>query len=119
MAGGEPVGLAWVVVLGFLRLSTSRHAAEHPLSLEDATSIVDDWFEASVTELVHPTPRHWTLLREQLKIGQASGNFTTDAHLATLALEHGATLYTTDRDFTRFPGLKFVNPLESRRSEPG
>jgi toxin-antitoxin system PIN domain toxin len=111
MSGTEPVGIAWIAVLAFLRISTSREAFKQPLSIEDAVSIVDDWFEASVTELIHPTPRHWTVLREQLKAGQASANLTTDAHLATLAIEHGATLYSTDRDFTRFPGLKFVNPL--------
>jgi toxin-antitoxin system PIN domain toxin len=113
MTGRQPVGIAWVVVLGFLRMSTSAHVAKEPLSLDEATSIVDDWFEASVTELIHPTPRHWTALRQQLKAGHATSSLTTDAHLATLAIEHGATLYTTDRDFTRFPGLKFVNPLDS------
>lgn len=118
MSGSEPVGIAWIVVLGFLRISTSRHAFRQPLSIEDAVSIVDDWFEASATELVQPTPRHWTVLREQLKTGQARSDLTTDAHLSALAIEHGATLYTTDRDFTRFPGLKFVNPLESHGSAP-
>lgn len=112
MGASEPVGLAWIVILGFLRMATSRHVASRPLSLEDATSIVDDWLEASVTELVQPTPRHWTVLREQLHAGQGVGNLSTDAHLAALAIEHGATLCTTDRDFSRFPGLKVVNPLD-------
>lgn len=114
MSGTEPVGVAWIVVLGFVRIATSRRAFKQPLSIEEAIRVVDGWFGASVTELVQPTPRHWTALREQLKRGQASSNLTTDAHLATLAIEHGATLYSTDRDFTRFPGLKLVNPLDSR-----
>lgn len=114
MMGSEPVGIAWIVVLAFVRMSTSRHIYSKALSVDETISIVDDWFEAAVTELVHPTPRHWTVLREQLRAGQAGGNLTTDAHLAALAIEHGATLYSTDRDFTRFPGLKFVNPLDHK-----
>ena len=117
MSGTEPVGIAWVCVLAFLRISTSRNVYRQPLSIDEAISVVDDWFEAAVTELIQPTPRHWTVLQEQLKAGQASGNFATDAHLATLAIEHGATLYSTDRDFTRFPGLKFVNPLADRSDQ--
>jgi toxin-antitoxin system PIN domain toxin len=114
MSGTEPVGIAWVVALAFLRLSTSARAFRRPLSIEQAIGVVDAWFASSVTELVQPTPRHWPTLREQLTVGQATSNLTTDAHLATLAIEHGATLYTTDRDFTRFPGLKFANPIDSR-----
>ncbi len=111
MAGTEPVGLAWVVILAFLRLSTSRHVPARPLTMDEATHIVDAWLEAPVVELVGPTPRHWTVFKEQLKAGQSRGGLATDAHLAALAIEYGATLCSADRDFARFPGLRFVNPL--------
>lgn len=111
MAGREPIGLAWVVVLAFVRLSTSRHVSARPLSMDQATNIVDAWLEAPMVEIVSPTPRHWTVFREQLKAGQSRGGLTTDAHLAALAIEHGATVCSADRDFARFPELKFINPL--------
>jgi len=112
MKGEEAVGLAWVVILAFIRLTTSPQIFKSPLSREKACGFVDTWLEQGAVEIVQPTPRHWTLFKEQLQAGQAGANLTTDAHLAALAIEHGATLYTTDRDFTRFSGLKFVNPLD-------
>jgi uncharacterized protein len=70
-----------------------------------------EWFQQQSVEIVLPTPRHWTTLRAMLTTGQAGGSMTTDAHVAALALEHGATLYTTDRDFLKFPGVRVVNPI--------
>lgn len=112
MRAQEPVGLAWVAILAFIRLTTSARLMEKPLSRERACRAVDDWLEQASVEIVQPTPRHWTLFKELVLVGQASGNLGTDAHLAALTIEHGATLCTTDRDFSRFPGLKFVNPLQ-------
>jgi toxin-antitoxin system PIN domain toxin len=116
MKGEEAIGLAWVVILAFIRLTTAPQLFKTPLSCDEACRFVDAWLEQAAVEIVQPTPRHWTLLKEQLQIGQASAKLTTDAHLAALAIEHGATLYTSDRDFTRFPGLKFVNPLDTSAS---
>jgi toxin-antitoxin system PIN domain toxin len=107
----EPVGLAWLVVLAFLRIVTSPRSMPLPLPWSQACGFVDEWLEQPVVEIVQPTPRHWTLLRDFIQTGQAPGNLTSDAHLAALAIEHGATLYSTDQDFSRFAGLKFVNPL--------
>ncbi len=111
LQGTEPVGLAWLVVLAFLRIGTSARVMPLPISWAQACSFVDEWLEQPVVEIVQPTPRHWTVLRDFIHAGQAAGNLTSDAHLAALAIEHGATLYTTDQDFSRFPGLKFVNPI--------
>jgi uncharacterized protein len=111
LQGTEPVGLAWLVVLAFLRIVTSSRSMPLPVSWTHACGFVDEWLEQPMVEIVQPTPRHWTLLREFIQAGQAPGNLTGDAHLAALAIEHGATLYTTDQDFSRFAGLKFVNPL--------
>jgi uncharacterized protein len=105
------VGLAWASVLGFLRVVTNPRIFRVPLLLDRAVAVVDDWLEQQAVEIILPTPRHWSTLRQMLTAGQAGGPMATDAHLAALSLEHGATVYTTDRDFSRFPGVRVVNPL--------
>jgi len=108
----EPVGLAWTTVLAFIRIGTSPRPLENPLSIDEATAIVTEWLERPMVTLVNPGERHWQILRDMMTKGQVRGPLVTDAHLAALAIEHGATLATTDRDFARFPGLKFFNPLD-------
>jgi uncharacterized protein len=108
----EAVGLAWASVLGFLRVVTNPRIFRVPLLLDRAVAVVDDWLEQQAVEIVLPTPRHWSTLRQMLTAGQAGGPMATDAHLAALSLEHGATVYSTDRDFSRFPGVRVVNPIE-------
>lgn len=107
----ESVGLAWVSVLGFVRVVTNPRIFRVPLLLDRAVAVVDEWFQQQSVEIVLPTPRHWTTLRTMLTTGQSGGPMTTDAHVAALAVEHGATVYTTDRDFLRFPGVRVVNPI--------
>ncbi len=107
LAAPAGVGFAWIVVLGFVRLVTRRGILAHPMPVEDALGIVDDWLTAPQARLVEPTPRHWPTLARLLVGAGAAGNLTTDAHLAALAIEHGATLVSFDRDFERFAGLDF------------
>jgi toxin-antitoxin system PIN domain toxin len=108
----EPVGLAWMTLLAFLRIGTSTRPLENPLSVSEATTIVAVWLERPMVTHLNPGERHWEILRDLMTRGQARGPLVTDAHLAALAIEHGAALATTDRDFARFPGLKFFNPLD-------
>lgn len=108
-----PVGLAWVTVLAFVRIMTSPRIFRRPLTIAEATQVVDAWLEVPGLTIVGPGERHWEVLRQALVDGQAVGPLASHAHLAALAIEHGATLATTDRDFARFPVLKIVNPLES------
>jgi toxin-antitoxin system PIN domain toxin len=107
----EAVGLSWHSVLGFVRIVTSSRILRVPVPLEKAVTLVDEWLQQPPVELVLPTPRHWTTLREMLVSGQARGPLASDAHVAAIAREHGAVIYTTDRDFVRFPGVRVVNPL--------
>jgi len=79
--------------------------------MEEAAAVVDEWAATPVIHLLAPGDRHWAFFRRMLLEGQASGPLTTDAELAAVTMEYGGVLYTTDRDFTRFPGLKWVNPL--------
>jgi hypothetical protein len=80
---------------------------------EEAIAIVAGWLERPNVTLLNPGERHWEILRAMMTKGQARGPLVTHAHLAALAIEHGCALATTDRDFARFPGLKFFNPLDT------
>jgi toxin-antitoxin system PIN domain toxin len=109
----ELVGLAWVAILAFLRISTNPRAFRRPFSVEEATRIVSEWLGRPNAVILEPGLRHWEILSGILSTAQARGDLVTDAHLASLAIEHGAVLCTDDRDFARFPGLRTLDPLES------
>ncbi|HLG21107.1 MAG TPA: type II toxin-antitoxin system VapC family toxin [Bdellovibrionota bacterium] len=111
LSGSERVGLALASVLAFVRITTHPRALAQPKPMKEISEIVSSWFEEDSVDWLHPTERHWEILSRLLVDAQASGNLVPDAHLAALAIEHGATLCTTDRDFSRFPGLKWTNPL--------
>ena len=108
-----PVAFAWVTLLAFLRLSTSSRPLRQPYTIAEASAIVDELISRPNVYLLRPSDRHWGILQKLLLQGQASGNLVMDAHLAALAIEHGALLCTTDRDFARFPGLRWENPLSA------
>jgi hypothetical protein len=99
------------VVGAFIRIGTNPRVFEHPLTLDQAIARVQSWLDQPCTRIVSPTDRHWMVFRQMLRDGQATANLVTDAHLAALAVEHGCELVSTDADFTRFPGLRWRNPL--------
>lgn len=111
LSGEEPVGLAWITLLAFLRISTSPRAVAHPLPLGVATAIVSSWLKVPCVTVPSPGPRHWEIFEKVLRGAQAKGPLVMDAHLAALAIEHGAQLASADQDFARFEGLRFLNPL--------
>ncbi|HXV62360.1 MAG TPA: type II toxin-antitoxin system VapC family toxin [Vicinamibacteria bacterium] len=106
----SPVGLPWLTVWAFLRISTNRRAFEKPLTMQEAVAIVASWLEAPSVRLVSAGERHWEVLGELLVDAQVTGPLVTDAVLAALAIENGASICTTDRDFTRFQGLPIIDP---------
>ena len=110
-SGSELIGLPWQTVWAFLRLSTNSRIFANCISMESAIAIVDEWMKLRNVRLLVPGEQHWHLLQRILIDGQVRGAKTTDAELAALAIEHGGVLYSTDRDFARFPGLRWVNPL--------
>ncbi|MGQ0680329.1 MAG: TA system VapC family ribonuclease toxin [Actinomycetota bacterium] len=112
MSDSETVALAWATLTGFLRLSTRPIVFSDPLTPEAALDIIDGWLAQPSVTLVHPTDRHTALLRELLGPLGTGGNLTTDAHLAALAIEHGAVLCSCDSDFSRFTGLRWLDPLK-------
>lgn len=92
--GGETVAFAWTVPLGFLRLSTHPAVFPRPLDERQATQVLERWLDSPAAIVVEPTRRHLPLLRGLLHRTGTAGNLVGDAHLAALALEHGATVVT-------------------------
>ena len=104
---GHGVGFAWLALIGFLRISTQRAILPTPLSVTDALGLIDDWLTHPSAKILQPTVRHADILAKLLLVAGAAGNLSNDAHLAALAIEHGATVGTFDKDFNKFPGVKF------------
>jgi len=113
LCGNELVRFAWLTLWAFLRISTNPRVFERPLSIKEAEEAIASWLACPVAGILDPGERHWDILRRLLHDGQAIGPLVMDAVLAALAIEHGANLCTTDRDFSRFPGLDWTNPLVS------
>lgn len=115
LSGTETFALAWSVLLAFVRLGTHARVFDAPLEAGEALDLVDSWLAQPAATIVEPTDRHSVLLREFLLPLGTAGNLTMDAHLAALAIEHGAELHSADADFSRFPALRWRNPLELAR----
>lgn len=111
LSGTVTVGLAWPVMLAFLRITTRSGILRRPLKPEAALAYVDSWLRQPYVSAIAPGPNHWPILRNLLKSTGTAGNLTSDAHLAALAIELGSPVYSTDADFGRFPGVEHVNPL--------
>ena len=107
------VGLPWPSMLAFLRLVTNPRVFEHPEPIHDAWQQVRTWLKSETTWIPQPTERHADLLGEFLALPGVHGNLVPDAHPAALAVEHGLTLCSTDGDFARFQGLRWINPIAS------
>lgn len=107
-AYSEPagIGFAWVALLGFVRIATRPGIFVTPLALEDALAVLDDWLGHPHARVLNPGERHAPLFARLLMGAGQAGNLATDAHLAAIAIEHGATLGSFDRDFQRFAGLQ-------------
>lgn len=113
LPGPQLFALSWQTITAFLRIGTNPRAFPHPFSITEATEIVSEWLERPSVTILLPGERHWAIMSGLLLQGQAYGPLVMDAHLAALAIEHGATLYSTDKDFSRFPALQVINPLNS------
>ncbi len=111
LSGRDTVGLPWVTAWAFVRISTNPRLNAHPLRAEEAMAIVGELRAHPLVVMVNPGRRHEELLLGQMQSAQVRGRETTDAVLAALAIENGATLASTDVGFRRFPDLRWVNPL--------
>ena len=107
----QPVGLPWIVVVAFIRLMTHPTLSENPMTVNPDREAVDAWLERDCVGLLSPGPHTFSLMMDLLRQAGSGGNLTTDAMIAALAMEHGGTVYTNDRDFDRFPDVIWRNPL--------
>lgn len=112
--GPTPVGLPWPSLLNFVRLVSNPRIFEQPLPISDAWHQIEEWLACSVVWIPQPTERHREVLGSLLTDTLTRSNLVPDAHLAALAIEHGLTLCSTDRDFARFPNLRWEDPLRQR-----
>ena len=109
LSGSETVGFPWVAVLGFVRISTNPRILPRPLALEHAEELVTSWLGQPTAVVVHPGRDHSASVFRLLAESGTAGNFTTDAHIAALALENRAEVVSFNRDLGRF-GVKVVVP---------
>lgn len=113
LSSTETIGIPTAVAIGYLRLTTSPRIVEAPLDLPTSAGVVRGWYRRANVTAPEPTPRHFQLVEELLAPIGTAGNLVSDAHLAALAIEHGAELCSFDHDFGRFSGLRWIEP------EPG
>ncbi len=110
MTSTDTIGIATAVAIGYVRLTTSPRIMAAPLDVTTSVEVVKGWYRRPNVTAPAPTPRHYDLLAELLAPIGTAGNLVTDAHLAALAIEHSADLYSFDRDFTRFSGVRWLEP---------
>lgn len=107
MASPQGMALAWLALVGFVRLSTKKGILKESLTVAQALRLVDEWLAHPNTHVLQPGERHADIFARLLLDVGTTGNLTNDAHLAALAIEHHAEVATFDRDFQRFSGLQF------------
>ncbi len=110
-SGAEPVGVPLLSLSAFLRILSQRGTGSARFSLRELIAIADEWFLCDHVHLLTPGDRHWQILQRMLMEGNASGRRVTNAQIAALTIEYGGILQTNDRDFGRYPGLRWENPL--------
>jgi hypothetical protein len=115
---GDLVGIPWVTMWAFLRVVTSPRVFVNPLDPATAFAMVQHWIDLPAVIIPEPGPRHLLLLNELVREGQATGSLVTDAVLAAITIETNGTLASTDRDFARFKGLAWIDPLSEGSSDP-
>lgn len=109
--GIEPVGLPGVVLFGFMRLATNPRVYAAPLTVAEVAECVAAWMSRPHVISVHGGSRHFAHVAALLQESGSSGQLVTGAQIAAIAIELGATVFSNDSDFARFPAVKVVNPL--------
>ena len=111
MNGTERVGTPWVVAAGFVRLMTQPNVLNDPFTPDEAIDTVEKWFRLPHVAPLNPGTEHLRLMRGAVAAAGVGGDLVTDAHIAALAMEYQAEVHSNDMDFSRFPGLRWRNPL--------
>ena len=118
LSGHVPVGLPWMVVMGFIRITTGPHYSGVPVPVESAMSAIREWRSAECVRMIDPREEHLHIVERLLISRGVGGRHTMDAHLAALAIEHRGTIYSADSDFAEFPSVSWVNPLDEAGAPP-
>lgn len=109
--GTERIGIPWAVSTGFVRLMTHPRVLLNPLTPDRALDFVHDWFRFPHVTPVNPGGNHLVHFRRSLDAAGVGADLVTDCHIAALAVEYQAEVHSNDTDFSRFPGLRWRNPL--------
>lgn len=112
LSGHAPVGLPWMVAMGFIRIATGSHYSQARVSVESAVAVVREWRSAECVRMIEPRDEHLHIVERLLVTRGVDGQHTMDAHLAALAIEHRGTVYSTDGDFAKFQTVPWINPLD-------
>lgn len=111
LSAKEPYGIPLLCAQGFVRIATAAAFGPARITLAKALSIVELWLAQPNVQMLYPGPEHWAILSRIALASNAAGSTFTDAVIAAIAIEHGATLHSADNHFVRFPGLSWHNPL--------
>lgn len=111
LSNEEPVGIPWVVVLAFTRIMTHPQICTTPLDSESVREIVNQWLDCPQVRIIQISERAVSVFFDLLNDAGMGGNLSTNALIAAHAREHSARIYSNDRDFERFSGIKWTNPL--------
>ena len=109
--GGERVGVPWAVATGFVRLMTHPRVLARPAAPDAAVDLANEWFRFPQVTPINPGVDHLSIFRRNLAVAGVGANLVTNAHVAALAMEYQAEVHSNDSDFSRFPGLRWRNPL--------
>ena len=109
--GDTTIFLPHVCINGFIRIMTHPKILMEPLDVSEAFEMVDIWLDSSCISLLAPGLRHYEFYKKALLEIGVGGKLTTDAYIAAMAMENQATVFSNDSDFSRFPGLRWQNPL--------
>ena len=119
LSGTEIVGFPWQSIAAFLRIMTDARLPGERFTAHEAAETVNEWLGQPIVRVLTPGEDHWALFRRMILEGQAPGPLVSDAEIAALTIEYGGVLHTADRDFARFPGLRWVNPLAAQDESAG
>jgi hypothetical protein len=108
----QSYGVSDLVLSGFLRVVTHPRVFNPPSDLNAALAFAGEVRDQPNAVLIAPGPRHWEVFKGLCEVAGVKGNMVPDAYLAALAIESGSEWITTDRDYSRFPGLKWHHPLD-------
>jgi uncharacterized protein len=113
---GEEVGIPPPVLFGFIRIATDRRVFVPPIDLQNATGIVEEWLSLPGIRVLRPGAHHVKIAFDLLRTAAFSRDLTTDAQIAAYALENRGIVHTADSDFSRFPDVRYIDPLAEHAS---